>query len=152
MHVTRHTDYALRMLMLLAVEPDDLHTIEEISMRYNISKNHLMKVAQTLAHNDFIETFRGRSGGLRLRHSPQSINLGQVVRATEDGFDLVECFDKEKNTCSISGVCGLRGPLEEALAAFLAVLDKYSLDDLVTGSARARKMRRILDVDFGVTG
>lgn len=147
MRVTLHTDYALRMLMLLAAEPDKLHTIEEVSVRYGISRNHLMKVAQTLVQGGFVEGVRGRSGGLRLGMSPESINLGTVVRTTEDGFNLVECFDHDVNTCVISEVCGLRGPLEEALAAFLSVLDSYSLADLLKNPGKMRRMRRILDRD-----
>ena len=145
MRVTLHTDYALRVLMLLAAEPDELHTIEEVSVRYGISRNHLMKVAQTLVQGGFVEGVRGRSGGLRLGMSPESINLGTVVRKTEDGFNLVECFDHNINTCVISEVCGLRGPLEEALAAFLSVLDSYSLADLLKNPGKMRRMRRILD-------
>ena len=143
MRVTLHTDYALRMLMLLAMEPDELHTIEEIAARYGISRNHLMKVAQTLAQGGFIETIRGRSGGLRLAGKPEDINLGAVLRTTEDSFALVECFDRETNSCVISPVCGLRGPLEEALAAFLAVLDRYSLADLVRNPGKLRRMRKL---------
>src|SRR5579864_4075969 len=99
MRLTIHTDHALRLLMLLAIEPDKLHTIEEIAQRYNISRNHLMKIAQTLAQAGFIESLRGRGGGLRLGRAAESINLGAVVRATEDGFTLVECFDRKQNTC-----------------------------------------------------
>jgi len=135
------------MLMLLALEPDELHTIEEISTRYDISRNHLMKVAQTLVQRGFVESVRGRSGGLRLRKSAGDINIGAVVRATEDGFNLVECFIAEENTCLISNACGLRGPLEEALAAFLGVLDRYSLADLVQNPGRMRRMRRLLSQD-----
>jgi Rrf2 family nitric oxide-sensitive transcriptional repressor len=144
MRLTIHTDHALRMLMLLAIEPGHLHTIEDIARRYNISRNHLMKIAQTLVRAGFVESVRGRHGGLRLSCAAKSINLGAVVRATEDGFTLVECFDQQHNTCVISSACGLRGPLEEALHAFLAVLDRYSLDDLVKSASVARRMSRLL--------
>lgn len=149
MRVTLHTDYALRMLMFLAIEPEQLHTIEEISTRYDISRNHLMKVAQTLVQAGFVESIRGRNGGLRLGKPVSEINIGAVVRTTEDGFNLVECFSAEENNCLISPACGLRGPLEEALAAFLGVLDKYSLADLVANPGRLRRMRRLLNA--GVT-
>ncbi len=131
MRVTLHTDYALRMLFLLAIEPDELHTIEEISTRYDISRNHLMRVAQTLAQSGFVESTRGRNGGLRLARQPENINVGAVVRATEDNFNLVECLTAAENNCRIASTCGLRGPLEEALAAFLEVLNHYTLADLV---------------------
>ncbi|HEY6451323.1 MAG TPA: Rrf2 family transcriptional regulator [Steroidobacteraceae bacterium] len=144
MRLTIHTDHALRLLMLLAIEPDHSHTIEAVARRYGISRNHLMKIAQTLAQSGFIEGRRGRGGGLRLARAASAINLGSVVRATEDGFNLVECFDRERNGCVITAACGLRGPLEEALEAFLAVLDRYCLDDLVSGPNTVRRMRRLL--------
>jgi Rrf2 family nitric oxide-sensitive transcriptional repressor len=144
MHLTIHTDHALRMLMLLAVETGQLHTIEDIARRHRISRNHLMKIAQTLVRAGFVESVRGRHGGLRLGCAAKSINVGAVVRATEDGFTLVECFDQQHNTCVITSACGLRGPLDEALRAFLAVLDRYSLDDLVKNASMARRMSRLL--------
>lgn len=144
MRLTLHTDYALRLLMLLALEPDDRHTIEEAARRYAISRNHMMKVAQTLTQAGFVESTRGRGGGLRLARAPEAINLGAVVRASEDSFALVECFDAARNGCIVAPACGLRGPLEEALAAFLAVLDRYSLADLVARPGTFRAMRRLL--------
>jgi len=144
MRLTIHTDHALRLLMLLAIEPDKLHTIEEIALRYDISRNHLMKIAQTLAQAGFIESLRGRHGGLRLGRAAESINLGAVVRETEDGFALVECFDRKHNRCRITSACGLRGPLEEALEAFFDVLDRYSLVDLVRGPETVRRISRLL--------
>ena len=150
MHLTLHTDYALRLLMLLAMEPDHLHTIEEVAQRYSISRNHLMKVTQTLVQAGFVESLRGRSGGLRLGRSAAAINIGGVVRATEDGFALVECFEKERNTCVVASACGLRGPLAEALSAFLAVLDRYSLADLIRNPASLRRIRRLIAIEEGL--
>ena len=144
MRLTRHTDYALRLLMLLAAEPDAIHTIEETARRYRVSRNHLMKVAQTLIKAGFVAGARGRGGGLSLPRPAAAINLGAVVRATEENLDLVECFDKDSNTCVLAPACGLRAPLQEALRAFLGVLDQYSLADLVSGRASARRMRRLL--------
>ena len=144
MRLTLHTDHALRMLMLLAIEPNELHTIEEIARRYDISRNHLMKITLTLVQTGFIDSLRGRGGGLRLARAAESINLGAIVRATEDNFALVECFDREHNSCLITSACGLRGPLEEALQAFLTVLDRYSLDDLVRSPRMLRRMRQLL--------
>lgn len=144
MRLTVHTDYAFRLLMLLAMEPDRRHTIEEAARRYHVSRNHLMKVAQTMVQAGFVESMRGRGGGLRLGRPAEAINLGAVVRATEDGFDLVECFDPARSTCIVAGCCGLRGPLDEALSAFLAVLDRYSLADLIGNPASLRHMRRLL--------
>src|SRR5579872_6682151 len=144
MRLTRHTDYALRLLMLLAAEPDATHTIEETARRYGVSRNHLMKVTQTLIKAGFVAGARGRGGGLALPRPAADINVGAVVRATEENLDLVECFDSSGNTCRLTPACGLRAPLREALSAFLGVLDQYSLADLVGNPASARRMRRLL--------
>ncbi|MDE2133861.1 MAG: Rrf2 family transcriptional regulator [Alphaproteobacteria bacterium] len=145
MRLTLHTDFALRLLMLLAVEPDGLHTIAEVAQRYAISRNHLVKVAQTLIQAGIVESVRGRRGGLRLAHRPADINLGAVVRATEDSFNLVECFDRTTCTCVVRPVCGLRRPLGQAATAFLFALDGYTLADVVQNSGRVTRMRRLLD-------
>ena len=144
MRLTLHTDYALRLLMLLAMEPDGLHTVEEVARRYGISRNHLTKVAQTLAQAGFIDSARGRGGGLRLARPATAINLGAVVRATEDSLDVVECFDREHNTCVVAPACGLRGVLDEALHAFLNVLNRYSLADLLRNPRSLGRMRHLL--------
>ena len=146
MRLTLHTDYALRLLMLLALEPDESHTVESVSRRYDISRNHLNKVVQTLAQAGFIESQRGRGGGVRLAKPAEALNLGRIVRATEDNFHIVECFCRETNTCVVAPACGLRDPLDEALAAFLAVLDRYSLSDLIKNPITSRRMRRLLAV------
>jgi Rrf2 family nitric oxide-sensitive transcriptional repressor len=103
-----------------------------------------MKVTQTLAQAGFIDSLRGRGGGLRLARPAAEIRLGAVVRATEDGFDLVECFDRERNHCIVTPACGLRGPLEEALLAFLTTLDNYTLADLVARPGMLKRMRHLL--------
>lgn len=144
MRLTTHTDYALRLLMLLAVEPDQVHTIEKVAQRYDISRNHLMKVTQTLVQAGFVSSQRGRGGGLTLQRPAADISVGAIVRATEDSFALVECFDSQHNKCLITAACGLRGPLEEAIQAFLAVLDAYSLADLVKRPGSLRRMRALL--------
>ncbi|MBS0384517.1 MAG: Rrf2 family transcriptional regulator [Proteobacteria bacterium] len=144
MRLTLHTDYALRLLMLLGVEPGGLHTVESVAQRYGISRNHLNKVVQTLAQKGFVESQRGRGGGVRLARRPEAINLGRVVRATEDNFHVVECFCDETNTCVVAPACGLRDPLQQALAAFLAGLDRYSLADLIGDPTASRRLRRLL--------
>lgn len=131
MQLSLYSDYALRLLMRLAVEPDRLVTIQEVSDSYGISRNHLMKIAYALGQHGFITTLRGRRGGLKLAHPPEQIGLGGVVRATEDSLTLVECFNAETNSCVLAPCCQLKGILGEALEAFLAVLDRYSLADLV---------------------
>ncbi len=132
MRLTRYTDYALRVLMHLAARPDQLSSIGEIARAYGISHNHLMKVVHDLRKEGYVASVRGRSGGMRLARAPADINLGEVVRHTEEGFDLVEC-----GSCIIAPACALTGVLNEALGGFMAVLDRHTLADLVTDRADA---------------
>ena len=131
MQLTAYTDYALRVLIFLAVHEDRLVTIAEMAGTYHISKNHLMKIVHQLGKEGFIKTVRGRGGGLKLGSSPECLKLGDIVRRTEPHFHVVECFDQPTNRCPISPACGLAGVLADARDAFLAVLDRYSLADIV---------------------
>jgi len=126
MKLTRYTDYALRVLMHLAARPERLCSISEIARTYGISQNHLMKVVHDLRKADFVTAARGRAGGIRLARPAAEINIGAVVRHTEEDFDLVDC-----GSCIIARACGLSGVLGEAMRAFLDVLDRHSLADLV---------------------
>lgn len=144
MRLMVYTDYALRLLMLLALKGGEPATIKETADRYGISKNHLMKIAHRLGQAGILETTRGRRGGLRLARDPSRISVGEVVRLTEEEFTLVECFDPDRNQCVITSACRLKTALGEAQDAFLAVLDGYSLADLV---AHPRALHRILNTD-----
>ena len=130
MRLTAFTDYTLRTLIYAALRPDRLVTIAEIASAYGISTNHLMKVVQKLAQAGDIATLRGQRGGLRLARLPAQINLGAVVRQSEPDMALACCFCAD-DCCTIQPACGLTGVLDEALKAFLAVLDRYSLADLL---------------------
>ena len=140
MRLTMYTDYSLRLLMYLALKPGSLATIQEVAESYGISRNHLMKVAHELGRAGFVETVRGRGGGLRLKRGADRIVVGEVVRATEDDFRLVECFDPARNSCRITGPCRLRGVLREALEAYLAVLDRFTLADLAEPDALLKEL------------
>ncbi|AKG34839.1 RrF2 family transcriptional regulator [Paenibacillus durus] len=132
MRLTMYTDFSLRILLYLGTkERSERSTIQEISDAYNISKNHLVKVAHELGKAGYIETVRGRGGGIRLAHAPEEINIGEVIRRMEDDFHLVECFNPAGNGCPITPVCGLKGVLGKALNAYLQVLDEYTLEDLL---------------------
>lgn len=132
MRLTMYTDYSLRVLIYLGLrDREQLSTIQEIADAYQISKNHLMKVTYDLGQYGFIETIRGRGGGIRLAMEPESINIGAVVRKTEEDFHLVECFNPDNNLCKISADCRLKGVLAEALKAYLHVLDQYYLSDVL---------------------
>lgn len=135
MRMTLHTDYALRMLIYIATRRDGVCTVNDVAEAYRLSRNHLLKVARTLRGLGLIETTRGRSGGIRLAVAPGEIKVGALVRATEEEFSLTECMQVQGRVCAISPACRLKGMLHEALAAFLAVLDKYTLEDIVRNRA-----------------
>lgn len=130
MRLSVQTDYALRTLMFLAVE-DGHHSIAEIARAYGISKNHLMKVAQRLTAEGFVESVRGRSGGLKLARPAEALNVGAIVRVMEDTGTFVECFDAATNSCVVTPACGLRHVLGGALEAFTQHLDQFTVADLI---------------------
>jgi Rrf2 family transcriptional regulator, nitric oxide-sensitive transcriptional repressor len=135
MRLTTFTDYSLRVLIYLAADPDRRATIAQIAQAFDISENHLMKVVHFLGKGGWLRNLRGRGGGLELAQLPQEIRLGDVVRAAESNLPA-ECFDRDSNRCAITPVCRLKGVLSEASAAFYAVLDAYTLDQ-ITHNRRA---------------
>jgi Rrf2 family transcriptional regulator, nitric oxide-sensitive transcriptional repressor len=130
MRLTLHTDYSLRVLIHVGTADGELTTINDISNTFDISKQHLMKVVNNLARKGYLDTVRGRGGGIRLRRPPGNINIGQVVRETEETLGVVGCL-QQRGYCPIQRVCKLRGLLHEATEAFLGVLEKYTLADLI---------------------
>lgn len=134
MKLTRYADLGLRLLMYLSMRSGEPVTIQEVSDRFAISKNHLVKISHQLTKAGLIVSMRGRNGGVCLARPPESITVEEVLRATEDNFDLVECFGESKNQCVISGACKLTNILLTARAAFFDVLRQVSLADLVKNS------------------
>ena len=130
MRLTLHTDYALRLLIHVAIADGKLITISDIAESFDISKQHLMKVANNLSRKGYLDTVRGRGGGIRLRRKPRDVNIGRVVRETEDKLDVIGCLGR-RDYCPIERVCVLRGVMHDAIGAFLAVLDEYTLADLI---------------------
>lgn len=143
MRLTVYSDYALRVLMYLAINRETLSTIQEIADHYGISKNHLMKVTYELGLAGYIDTVRGRGGGVRLAQAPEAIGIGDVIRLTEEDFRLVECFDPNTNQCVISGRCKLARILDEALNSYLKTLDRYTLADLAAERGLKRRLMAI---------
>lgn len=131
MRMTKHTDYAIRMLLLLAMRDPELVTIQEVARTYDISKNHLMKVAHKLVQENYVRSVRGRNGGLLLARAPELINVGELVKATEISFPLVEAFHSDANNKDVPSADKFRNVIDEALAAYMNVLDGYSLRDLM---------------------
>ncbi len=132
MRLSEYTDYTLRVLMYCAAHRQQLVTIGELAEHHRLSKNHLMKVVNDLARQGLIETTRGRGGGLRLLKAPEAIRIGDVVRASETDFRLVECFDPGTDACILSPSCRLKHVFDAALQAFFSELDGATLADLVT--------------------
>lgn len=135
MRLAEYTDFTLRVLMYCAARPGQLVTIGELAKHHNVSKNHLMKIVNDLARQGVLETTRGRGGGLRLMRPAEQIRVGDVVRAAETDFRLVECFDPGTNQCTLSPSCRLKGLLGDALKAYFKELDGVTLAEL-TAPAR----------------
>ena len=130
MRLTTMTDYAMRLLMYVAQQPDRLCTIAEVAKAYDISETHLMKITHQLGLKGWLETVRGKGGGMRLAAAPADISLGAVVRSMEPDFYLVECLTRD-TTCSLAGQCKLTGIMSGALQSMMQYLDSYTLADLL---------------------
>lgn len=133
MKLTHYSDLGLRLMMYLSLRHGEPVTIGEASERLDVSRNHLVKVSHHLTQAGLIESLRGRNGGVRLAFAPERITVEQVLRATEDNFDLVECMTGGENRCIIFGACKLSAALEDAREAFFASLRRVSMADLVKG-------------------
>ena len=144
MRLTAYTDYSLRTLMFLALKRDQLATIQQIADAHGIAKNHLTKVVHQLGMLGYVTTIRGRKGGLRLAREPSGINVGEVVRHTENDFYMASCFDPEAGSCLYADGCALQGALGRASAAFLAVLDALTLEQMLVREAPAAHQPQVL--------
>jgi Rrf2 family nitric oxide-sensitive transcriptional repressor len=117
--------------MYTALRENRLSTVPEMARAYGVSYDHLKKAAAELCRLGYLQTVRGRNGGFRLTLKPEEIRVGAVIRQTEGDLTLVECFDPATNSCPLIAACRLRTALQEALAAFFAVLDGYTVADLI---------------------
>lgn len=131
MRMSLQTDYALRMLIYLALRKEESSTVSEVAARYGLSHNHLLKVALHLKNLGLVKTTRGRSGGIRLACEPQQIGIGMLVRNMGNDFALVECMKADGGACILTPACRLKTIICEALDAYLSVFDKYTLADLL---------------------
>lgn len=130
MRLTQYSNFTLRTLQFVAVRAPEIVTVDEVARAHRISKAHLVKVAGELARRGYIETIRGRRGGMRLARPADQVTVGEIVRWTEAPLELVECFNAETNTCSLLGICHLSRGLQRALRAFLSVLDDLTIADI----------------------
>ena len=142
MQLTSYTDYALRTLIYLALREEG-GTVTQVSESFKISRNHLVKVAHHLGQLGYIQTTRGKSGGMKLAMDPAEINIGEVVRKVEPNFTLVECFREDGGECVITPACALKGALARAEMAFMGVLREYTLADVV---ANGDELAQLLDL------
>ena len=140
MQFTHFTDYSLRTLIYLGALQSRLATISEVADNYGISQSHLTKVVHQLANRGYVQTMRGKGGGMRLARLPQLINIGDVVRDMEENINLVECFNAKNQSCPLLPACTLKSVLAEARKNFFDTLDRYTLADLLTNQSSLRKM------------
>jgi len=145
MRLNTFTDYALRVLIVVAVRREQRSTIADIAATFTISEHHLTKVVHFLGRKGFLRNVRGRGGGLELARPAEEINVGAVVRATEGAALPAECFDADTDRCAITRVCRLRHVLRDAVEAFYGVLDAYTLADLVRNRAT---LARVLVIEM----
>jgi Rrf2 family nitric oxide-sensitive transcriptional repressor len=131
MRLTLHTDYALRVLLYVGLKRDELATVSEIVRHFGISRGHVMKVVHRLAQLGYVQTLRGKNGGIRLAREPRAITAGRVVRDVEPELGVLGCLQERSGYCRIEEWCALRGALREATSAFLGILDDYTLADLM---------------------
>lgn len=136
MKLSLFCDYSLRILIYAALKESPF-VLDEVAAAYGISRNHLAKVLQNLVKLGYLDTQRGRGGGIQLALEPEAIRLGKLVRETDSESAFVECFDPAANKCPINGCCRLKGILAESLNGFYASLDRHTLRDLVTGPQRS---------------
>jgi Rrf2 family nitric oxide-sensitive transcriptional repressor len=142
MRLSLFTDCSLRILMFAAVREQTKFSVDEVAEAYGLSRHHTAKAVNFLTQTGYLDAKRGRNGGIRLRREPREIVVGRLVRQTETGAPLIECFDPASNSCPLIEVCLLKGALAEAWAAFFRTLDEYTLADLVR---QPNALRRALE-------
>lgn len=143
MQLTQYTDYALRTLIALAINTEGLQTVTAIAESYGVSRHHLVKVVARLAEKGYVETVRGKGGGMRLARSPREIRIGAVVRDMEAELGVVECLTEGGGSCVIAPACRLKGVLREATSTFLDVLDRFTLADVIQQPAPLARLLHI---------
>lgn len=140
MQLTQYTDFGLRTLIALGLDPDARHTVTGISQAYGISRHHLVKVVARLAERGYVETVRGKGGGVRLARPPSEIRVGDVVRDLEAELGVVECLQADGGQCVIAPACRLKGLLRDATREFLASLDRHTLDEMLRPRAPVARL------------
>lgn len=148
MRLTQYSNFALRTLQFLALRDPQIVTVDEVARAHQISRAHLVKVAYDLSQRGYIETLRGRKGGMRLARPAEGITVGEIIRWTEAPLELVECFNPQTNTCPLQGNCHLSRGIQRALRAFLSVLDDMTIADIAVNKGA---LLGLLDASAGVS-
>ncbi|WP_235674140.1 MULTISPECIES: Rrf2 family transcriptional regulator [unclassified Paracoccus (in: a-proteobacteria)] len=148
MKLTAYSNYALRTLQLAALRSPDLVRVDDVVRVHGLARPHIVKIVHELGQAGLVETRRGRGGGFRLARPAEEIVVGDVIRLTEGPLDVVECFNPEKNTCPLIGICKLSRALKEATMAFMAVLDDLTLADVA--SNKSELLSRITPIEEGI--
>lgn len=148
MKLTAYSNYALRSLQLAALRSPDLVRVDDVVKVHGLARPHIVKIVHELGQAGFLETRRGRGGGFRLARPAEEIVVGNVIRLTEGPLDVVECFNPEKNTCPLIGICKLSRALREATKAFMAVLDDLTLAEIA--SNKSELLSRITPIEEGI--
>ena len=149
MQITKFSDYALRILIHLAIHEEGLMSTREIAGMQNLPFNHLAKISQWLTHEGYVESIRGRKGGMRLALPPEAISIGGLLRKSERGTPLVECMKEDGGCCVMTPACGLLPILNEAQEVFFAALDSRTLRDVLNGNRGMKNLIRALEVGRG---
>lgn len=131
MYLSKFTDYSFRILMYLGNHPNKLSTVDELSSILGLSTHHTKKIVYKLSKNNYISSSKGRNGGIKLGMNPKDINLGELIKITEDNLNVLECFSLENNTCSLNNSCKLKPIINDALDSFILKLSNYTLEDIL---------------------
>lgn len=151
MRLTQYSNFALRTLQLLALRAPAIVSVEDVARAHRISRSHLVKVAHELGRRGYVETIRGRSGGMRLARPAEEITVGEIIRWSEAPLELVECFNSDTNTCPLLGICHLSRGIQRALRAFMSVLDDMTIADIaINRLALLERLHGAGDVDSGL--
>lgn len=146
MKLTSYSNYAMRSLQLAALKAPNLVRVDDVAKIHGLSRPHITKIVHELGKAGYLETVRGRGGGFRLARPAEDIIVGDVIRITEGPLDVVECFNPEKNTCPLIGICVLSRKMQEATAAFMAVLDDLTIADI--SANKGQLMDRIAPLEL----
>jgi Rrf2 family transcriptional regulator, iron-responsive regulator len=152
MRLTQATNHSVRILLYCAANPDRPSRVADIAASFDMSETHLFKILKVLVDAGHVRTIRGRNGGLLIGRPAEEITIGEVVRAVEETFVLADCFDENGHDCPLTQSCEYNRILREALGAFFAVLDRYTIADVANERPDLRMLLGIEEFGGAVAG